>query len=306
MQRLTFHDFDEYIDALGHADLQMMMQKLQHSSWSIDQLELGGIHFQRGHEGCGIISEGATYTDGLVFFMPLSDPEAHFANGMVFEPDSFAVFKPGSEFCLSSDRANEWCSVFIPLELLSVDSEVQLPQTCRLVSKHDRGGGKIHRLLNQLATAAMLPGELPASALLAASGELTVATSNLVKPKSREPQQNGRPRISRAYIIETLRHMPTTADGRPCSIPQLAQMAGVSERTLRTVFQEYYGTNPTQYFQLRQLHAVRRELRLADATSDSVHDILGKNGIWEFSRFAQRYRKLFGELPSATLRALEK
>jgi hypothetical protein len=47
---------------------------------------------------------------------------------------------------------------------------------------------------------------------------------------------------------------------------------------------------------------VYRELRARDPASKSVSDVLVDQGVWEFGRFASRYRLLFGELPSETLR----
>jgi AraC family ethanolamine operon transcriptional activator len=48
------------------------------------------------------------------------------------------------------------------------------------------------------------------------------------------------------------------------------------------------------------LHAVRRDLR--SATGDAtVSGILVRHGIWDHGRFAARYRRHFGEAPSATL-----
>jgi len=52
----------------------------------------------------------------------------------------------------------------------------------------------------------------------------------------------------------------------------------------------------------RELHAVRRELREATGDDSKVTDVLTRHGIWEFGRFAARYRRQFGELPSDTLR----
>ncbi|MGI9472680.1 MAG: hypothetical protein ACR2NZ_14160, partial [Rubripirellula sp.] len=54
--------------------------------------------------------------------------------------------------------------------------------------------------------------------------------------------------------------------------------------------------------QLRHLHRVRRALLAADRDEVTVSTILSDHGEWAFSRFASRYHRLFGELPSATLR----
>jgi AraC family ethanolamine operon transcriptional activator len=55
-----------------------------------------------------------------------------------------------------------------------------------------------------------------------------------------------------------------------------------------------------QYVLLRQLHAVRRGL-LAASEDSTVSAILVRHGIWDHGRFAARYRRHFGEAPSATL-----
>ena len=43
-------------------------------------------------------------------------------------------------------------------------------------------------------------------------------------------------------------------DGEYLLVEQLATAAGVSERTLRTAFQEYFGVGPVRYLKLRTLH----------------------------------------------------
>jgi AraC-like DNA-binding protein len=82
----------------------------------------------------------------------------------------------------------------------------------------------------------------------------------------------------------------------------LAAAASVSERTLRTAFKEYFGVGPVHYLQLRHLHRVHRAIKAADPEEVSVSQILVGQGEWAFGRFASRYRRLFGELPSDTLR----
>ena len=87
------------------------------------------------------------------------------------------------------------------------------------------------------------------------------------------------------------------------SLAELAAAAGCSERTLETVFNEYFGVGPRRYLHLRQLNLIRRALKASDPETTSVTELLVRYGVWEFGRFASRYRRLFGELPSETLRA---
>ncbi len=82
----------------------------------------------------------------------------------------------------------------------------------------------------------------------------------------------------------------------------MSALAGVSERTLRRVFNNYYGVGPRSYLMLRQLNKVRQSLLASDCEQTTVTDVLTRWGVWEFGRFSGRYKRQFGELPSTTLR----
>ena len=90
---------------------------------------------------------------------------------------------------------------------------------------------------------------------------------------------------------------PTTPTART-----LATHVGVTDRTLLRAFRETYGVPPKRYLMFRELHGVRRILRAGAPLDATVADVLTRHGIWEFGRFAARYRRQFGELPSETLR----
>ena len=115
-------------------------------------------------------------------------------------------------------------------------------------------------------------------------------------------RQEGRPKLSRKKIIDRCQNLLEVRNDQPVLVEELATAASVSERTLRTAFNEYFGVGPVRYLQLRQLHQIYRALQVADPEAVSVSDMFLEYGVWEFGRFASRYRRLFGELPSETLR----
>ena len=85
-------------------------------------------------------------------------------------------------------------------------------------------------------------------------------------------------------------------------LPQVCEMIGVSERTLRRCCQEQIGMGPMRFLLLRRMHLVRRALRQADPATETVTSMATRFGFWELGRFAGSYRSLFAEPPSATLR----
>jgi AraC family ethanolamine operon transcriptional activator len=79
---------------------------------------------------------------------------------------------------------------------------------------------------------------------------------------------------------------------------------GTSRRKLNYCFQDVLGTSPVKYLRSLRLNGVRRALRQA-SPGVTVQDIASHWGFWHLSQFAQDYKHLFGELPSATLKNLE-
>lgn len=85
------------------------------------------------------------------------------------------------------------------------------------------------------------------------------------------------------------------------SIRELCSVAHVSERRLRAAFVEVYGTPPSRFFRLWAMNEARRNLAFGDPASDSVTEIAFDLGIRHLSRFAGRYKALYGETPRTTL-----
>jgi AraC family ethanolamine operon transcriptional activator len=108
--------------------------------------------------------------------------------------------------------------------------------------------------------------------------------------------------VSRIQIVHAAMNSVDQHDCEYLSVVDLATAAGVSERTLRSAFQEYFGVGPVRYLKLRILNQARKALQNADSSLTTVTQIAIPWGIWELGRFAQDYRLLFDELPSKTLR----
>lgn len=82
----------------------------------------------------------------------------------------------------------------------------------------------------------------------------------------------------------------------PVTVEDLCRILRISRRTLQYCFQEAIGMKPVQYMRAIRLNGARRELK----HGLSVTDAATKWGFWHFGRFAQDYKALFGESPSAT------
>lgn len=89
-------------------------------------------------------------------------------------------------------------------------------------------------------------------------------------------------------------------EGRLPSVADLCAVSGLSERSLEYACHETFGVTPHRYLRIRRLNRVREELRKAEVAT--VAQSAMRWGFWELGRFSARYKELFGEHPSSTLR----
>jgi AraC-like DNA-binding protein len=88
----------------------------------------------------------------------------------------------------------------------------------------------------------------------------------------------------------------------PLPIARLCSLLRVSPSTLENSFKKITGLAPHTFFLRRRLNGARYDLLEADRHHGSVTRIAFENGFTELGRFAVRYRQMFGESPSETLR----
>lgn len=88
---------------------------------------------------------------------------------------------------------------------------------------------------------------------------------------------------------------------RPITLGEMAQAAGTSARALQAAFRAHRGTTPLGYWRDLRLDGARADLASA-GPGTTVTDAALSWGFQHFGRFAEAYRRRFGELPSETLR----
>jgi AraC family ethanolamine operon transcriptional activator len=297
----TFRDFDAFKDAVRDVDCTMIMHSPKHRKWTIDRVFLPDVHVQFGRLGSGNIVEGQAQADGFLLYLPLSGSCVYSANGVFLPEDSFMVLEPGCTFSLTSSTAHNWCTVFVPTHEISRAGRSL--NTCWVTAPNQRMAYRLRSAVGDLLDAAGRERalEFAPAARCAQKEFLEIAAAVAVREIFSKPQPQGRPVISRRQIIDKCIESIERRPDVPKTVTELARIANVSERTLRSAFNQYYGVGPNQYLQLRQMNRVHRALKKADPDARSVSEIYVENGVWQFGRFSSRYRRLFGELPSETL-----
>jgi len=88
---------------------------------------------------------------------------------------------------------------------------------------------------------------------------------------------------------------------QPLSLGDLAAIAGVSASTLHELFRRHRQCAPMQFVRQLRLEAVHRDL-MSGMPFSSVTAVAYRWGFVHLGRFADHYRRKFGESPSTTLK----
>jgi AraC family ethanolamine operon transcriptional activator len=102
-------------------------------------------------------------------------------------------------------------------------------------------------------------------------------------------------------IVERTEHFIRANLGRDIYLSDMCNAAEVSERTLRYAFQDLLRISPVRFLSLLRLCVAFIELAEADASRRSVKSVAVDCGMHDLSRFAETYKRFFGELPHDTL-----
>jgi AraC family ethanolamine operon transcriptional activator len=215
------------------------------------------------------------------------------------------ILEPGADFCIAATGAHRRSSVFMPYEVLSANGvrAVRTVPHSRLLEPSN-AGRSLQLLIEKLYAAfRYAPDAFGAPSTMEATKLRVAEAVGLALICNRDANTlPGRPTVPRTQIMQTALDVIDGCCGESLSVCKLANMSGVSERTLRTAFNEYFGVGPTRYLKIRTLREARKLLKAADPFATTVTDIAVGLGVWEFGRFSRDYKMLFDELPSETLR----
>lgn len=308
MRQRVFDDFDAFAASVRDVESKMLARNPTRRVWSVSSVEIGRIDLQVGRLGSGNIAQGQLRPDGRMLYLPLTPGIEYATNGILLPAKSAAVLEPACEFCVSTKVAHDWCTVFMPSELFPQTDDLESDDSswkpsCWATRSNPAAADRFRRtVLRIMLTAAECNDfETTAAARDAAAEVSKVSMSLFGQGRREDPRRAGRPRVSRQQVISScMEHLERQAE-QPVFVHDLAVAAGVSERTVRAAFNQYFGIGPIRYLRLKRLHQIHRALQEADPATSVVTRVLAEHGEWDFGRFAARYRQLFGELPSETL-----
>ena len=108
--------------------------------------------------------------------------------------------------------------------------------------------------------------------------------------------------VSTIKIVREAESYVDARSFRPIHISELCSHLKVSRRTLHRCFEDVLGVGPGAFLRQKRLCFAHSALRRLDGRSANVTQVATNFGFLELGRFAQQYRRLFGEYPNQTLR----
>lgn len=299
-----YDEFENYLNSIRDAEFSSLVLKIDTPAWSICHIDLDEVHIQYGKEDSGHIASGNIRADGWVFFLILSGQPAR-ADGLSLEEGAAFIIPPGHNFHLSTKKPHEWLSIFIPSKLIvnsQKNNHSHISRTNQIVSLDPKNLKHfLYRLrtYHSSTTAFAVGHKVKTQKLI---NLITKLANHLIfSPESKKPSL-GRKIIDRNDIItEALCEIHNNKKAVGLNIETLLDVTDVSERTLRTVFHEFFGISPLNYINLTRLHETKSMILNPKNSNKTISFISSSVGFFDQGRFAKNYHSLFGELPSETL-----
>jgi AraC-like DNA-binding protein len=305
----TFTELEAFIGGNPELDARWSVIGTGGRRWGEKSLAAGDCWMMSRYTAPGLIGEAGAAKSSYGFWVPLHGGRWKI-NGVDLDQDGIAVSEPNSEFCGSCVGEEGWHLFRVPSHLFEgASAERRRPHPYLYVVPHQRERGDFVRAVFRRVTSAV--AENPSIESSPAMRMVEADLRSLLEPVvglgiggGREVVCGGddHPRLSRTEIIWRSKAALDEREDQPIHVSELATLVGVSERTLRRAFNEYFSVGPRTYLLLRQLHQVHRDLLASHPEQATVTDVLTRWGVWELGRFAGRYKRHFGEPPSRTLR----
>lgn len=308
MPTQNFTSPEAHIAAVQNANLRMALLGKPNLPWTITSLGLPSLRAQWGQIAGGTVTEGTVTPGGVLIFVPTQNLHVMRMDGRRFDAQTFKLQVPGDELCLSSTDWHGWFSMFIPNEVFAewsgIGARVTTP-TSRFIQLTPERAEAFRRVVSQLGSIVQqAPDAFQSSvAVNTTARKLTESLREAIWSQPSTVIRAGTLSIPRKQIVRLVMDSIDRQEGEYLTVTDLASAAGVSERTLRAAFQEYFGMGPVRYLRLRTLNLIRKSLQNADPSATTVTAVATQFGVWGLGRFARDYQLLFGELPSETLRS---
>lgn len=304
---LFFDDIDHFNQAIKEWDLQFV--QLERGRLQASDLQFLSPDFLLGYcTSDKALEQTGTSPFGLWSFAFITG-DTIIWKGMELSTDEVVVLKPGSEIKGIGRPDFRVFTLSVPETVLErVCEENELDEAMNIIQGND--SIRVDRI-EQLKFISGLIGivnEIRSNpAVMDSPGykglcdrEIPLKICQLIEGPGHKKSILSSP--IREKIIKTCTQFLSDLPGDPVTVTDLCRINQVSERTLQYTFKEYYGISPKAYLKARMLNSVHAILRKGTPDNTMVTNIAYQFGFWHMGQFAHDYKRMFGRLPSETLK----
>jgi len=303
-------DLDEGAEFAGQVWERNRSVKVDDLRYGIrwNQLDIGKLGFSYIEHDCAVdLTAEGPLSDHFRLFLHEDGSIRHRVAGNMFHshPGNAVIHAPGSDLHLDISP--------FKLLLLTVDDDLvksSVEQRFRKLPEYSKwlnvlpDSGRVQTLRSM---AKWMAGEVerPGSPVAEAGKSRLYAERLLVSlvvdciceasPETSEPAQN----VSHSQVHSAEEWIDAHLTDA-VTIEEIAAASGVGVRSLQLSFKRIHGCSPHEFLARRRLEEARRKL-LAASPGVTVTEVAMDLGFFELGRFSTRYRRHFGETPSATL-----
>ena len=273
----------------------------------VHHARLGSVRLLRFSYGAGVGIASAPLGDFATIHLPIAGAlrAEHGGERITARPGRGVVFSP------DGDVAMDWSAglrlLVVRIERATLDARLRA-----LLGREPAGPLRFAPALDprgilgavttaQTALAAAGPGGLPP--LVTEELERSIVAALLLgQPHTYTSALADPPSLPAPRVVAAALERAAATPSEPPTVGELAEAAGVSERTLHEAFRRRLGTSPAAYVRDLRLQAAREALVAADTATTTVARVALEHGFAHPGRFAIAYRERFGEAPGESLR----
>jgi len=275
------------------------------------RLTLGDVRLETGRYDFPVVAQGSMPTDAVCIGFMAEGGDVTRYNTATIGPDEIQIYPAGVELLYHASGSSRWVNFVVPEERLQKAAYTRRGRLLDLervgaYSVRVRAGGRL--ALTGLADDAMhiarrlqpVGGMAPDLAEEICESLLTGYVNVLFDAATARKTESSSAEQRHHDLIVACERLVLSGNGADVGLGEIARRSGYSLRSLELIFRRSVGMTPGRWFMTARLSGALRDLLTCDQTC-TVSDVATKWGFQHMSRFAQYYRKAFGESPRDTL-----
>jgi AraC-like DNA-binding protein len=303
----TFTDPDDYAESIRAAKSELMVIGRGHFSAKLSRIDLHRLGMHRFSDNLPRTAHTANLSGLAIITFRTHPGPSLVRDGVDMQATNIVRHGEGQAYHQRSSGFASFGSMWLKAEDMAAIGEAVAgidltpPKDALIVTPSPSAMAKLRRLHSAAGQIAEDAPEIIANPEAARGLEQALIEALVGCLGEGRVHENRSAQRHHATILRRFRRAVEENPDQPLYIPELCKAIAASDRTLRVCCQEQLGMSPKRYLLLRRMHLARRALRESSPTATTVTEIATRYGFWQFGRFAGEYKRLFGELPSATL-----